>query len=87
MKALAHARQVAMYLSRKLTKSSFPEIGQKFNKDHSTVISAVRKVEQDVARACAVSDVMLCLLKGRATLAGASNEVPRDRLAAAYFGE
>ncbi len=44
-KALAHARQVAMYLSRKLTKSSFPEIGSKFNKDHSTVISACRKVE------------------------------------------
>ena len=45
-KALAHARQVAMYLCRKLTKSSFPEIGQRFNKDHSTVISAVRKVEK-----------------------------------------
>ena len=45
-KALAHARQVAMYLSRKLTKGSFPEIGARFNKDHSTVISAVRKVEK-----------------------------------------
>src|SRR5262249_29593999 len=44
-KHLAHARQVAMYLSRKLTKSSFPEIAAKFNKDHSTVISAARKVE------------------------------------------
>ncbi|MCE9668443.1 chromosomal replication initiator protein DnaA [Myxococcus stipitatus] len=44
-KALAHARQVAMYLSRKLTKSSFPEIASRFSKDHSTVISAVRKVE------------------------------------------
>ncbi|MBU8897217.1 chromosomal replication initiator protein DnaA [Corallococcus sp. H22C18031201] len=44
-KQLAHARQVAMYLSRKLTKSSFPEIGARFGKDHSTVISAVRKVE------------------------------------------
>ena len=45
-KALAHARQVAMYMCRKLTKSSFPEIGGRFNKDHSTVISAVRKVER-----------------------------------------
>ena len=45
-KQLAHARQVAMYLSRKLTKSSFPEIAGRFNKDHSTVISAVRKVEK-----------------------------------------
>jgi chromosomal replication initiator protein len=45
-KHVAHARQVAMYLCRKLTKSSFPEIGVRFNKDHSTVISAVRKVEK-----------------------------------------
>ena len=45
-KALSHARQVAMYLCRKLTKSSFPEIASRFNKDHSTVISAVRKVER-----------------------------------------
>lgn len=45
-KALAHARQVAMYLSRRLTKCSFPEIGVHFSKDHSTVISAVRKVER-----------------------------------------
>ncbi|WP_044189415.1 chromosomal replication initiator protein DnaA [Hyalangium minutum] len=44
-KALAHARQVAMYLCRKLTKSSFPEIASRFNKDHSTVIASVRKVE------------------------------------------
>lgn len=44
-KHIAHARQVAMYLCRKHTSSSFPEIGSKFQKDHSTVISAVRKVE------------------------------------------
>jgi chromosomal replication initiator protein len=45
-KQLAHARQVAMYLARKLTRSSFPEIAGRFNKDHSTVISSVRKVER-----------------------------------------
>jgi chromosomal replication initiator protein len=44
-KAVAHARQVAMYLCRTLTGASFPDIGQKFSKDHSTVISSVRKVE------------------------------------------
>ena len=31
---------------RKLTQSSFPEIAARFNKDHSTVISSVRKVER-----------------------------------------
>ncbi len=45
-KTVAQPRQIAMYLSRKLTNSSFPEIGQKFGgKDHSTVISACRKIE------------------------------------------
>ena len=46
VKHVAHARQVAMYLARNLTKASFPEIGKKFNRDHSTVISSVEKVEQ-----------------------------------------
>lgn len=38
-------RQIAIYLSRELTKASFPEIGEKFGgKDHSTVIYAVKKM-------------------------------------------
>jgi chromosomal replication initiator protein len=46
-RAVAHPRMVAMYLARKLTKMSFPEIGSRFGgKDHSTVISAVRKIER-----------------------------------------
>jgi chromosomal replication initiator protein len=46
-KAIARPRQIAMYLCRKLTDSSFPEIGQRFGgKDHSTVISACRKIEE-----------------------------------------
>jgi len=46
-RAVAHPRMVAMYLARKLTNMSFPEIGSRFGgKDHSTVISAVRKIER-----------------------------------------
>jgi chromosomal replication initiator protein len=46
-RAVAHPRMVAMYLARKLTKTSYPEIGSRFGgKDHSTVISAVRKIER-----------------------------------------
>jgi chromosomal replication initiator protein len=46
-RAIAHPRMVAMYLARKLTKMSYPEIGSRFGgKDHSTVISAVRKIER-----------------------------------------
>ena len=46
-KAVARPRQIAMFLSRKLTSSSFPEIGQRFGgKDHSTVIAACKKIAQ-----------------------------------------
>jgi chromosomal replication initiator protein len=46
-RAIAHPRMIAMYLARKLTNMSFPEIGSRFGgKDHSTVISAVRKIEK-----------------------------------------
>ena len=46
-RAIAHPRMISMYLARKLTNMSFPEIGSRFGgKDHSTVISAVRKIER-----------------------------------------
>jgi chromosomal replication initiator protein len=45
-KSVAFARQVAMYLCRQRLKSSFPELGRAFgNRDHTTVISAVKRVE------------------------------------------
>lgn len=40
-------RQIAMYLSKNLTKSSLPEIGKKFGgKHHTTVIHSIRKIEK-----------------------------------------
>ena len=45
-RGIAEARQVAMYLIRKLTNLSFPLIGEEFGKDHTTVLYNVRKVEQ-----------------------------------------
>ena len=44
-KGISEARQVAMYLIRKLTNLSLPDIGKEFAKDHSTVLYAIRKVE------------------------------------------
>jgi len=47
LKVFTLPRQISMYLSRKLTKLSFPEIGASFGgKDHSTVIHAVNKIEK-----------------------------------------
>ena len=45
-KNIAVPRQVTMYLARRYTGASYPEIGEKFGgKDHSTVIHAVKKIE------------------------------------------
>jgi chromosomal replication initiator protein len=47
LKAVVLPRQIAMYLSRQLTSSSYPEIGERFGgKDHSTIIHAIRKIEK-----------------------------------------
>jgi len=45
-RALAFARQVAMYLARKLAGASLPAIGEKFGRDHSTVIHAIQVIEK-----------------------------------------
>ena len=47
-KGTAEARQMAMYLIRKMTNLSLPDIGKEFSRDHSTVIHAVRKVENAI---------------------------------------
>ena len=44
-KGIAEPRQTAMYLIRKLTNLSLPEIGMQFGKDHTTVLYNIRKVE------------------------------------------
>ena len=44
---IARPRQIAMYLAKNLTSLSYPEIGRRFgNRDHTTIMHAVRKVEE-----------------------------------------
>lgn len=46
-RTVARPRQVAMYLSKKFTSKSLPEIGRKFGgKDHTTVMHAVKRIEE-----------------------------------------
>ncbi len=50
-KALAQARQIAMYLCRELTDLSLPRIGQTFgNRDHTTVMHADKKIRNEIAQ-------------------------------------
>ena len=49
-RVIVKPRQIAMYLSKTLTPRSFPEIGRRFGgRDHTTVLHAVRKIEDLVS--------------------------------------
>lgn len=46
-RTVARPRQIAMYFCKKLTRRSFPDIGQRFGgRDHTTVMHAVKRVEE-----------------------------------------
>ena len=46
-RSLARPRQIAMYLAKQYTTNSLPDIGRKFsNRDHTTVIHAVKKIDE-----------------------------------------
>lgn len=81
---VARPRQVAMYLCRELTPQSLPEIGRRFgNRDHTTVIHAIRTIEA------------LCLIDGDLAedvallryglLAANSEERDQQLIAASYL--
>ncbi|MGW8206654.1 MAG: helix-turn-helix domain-containing protein, partial [Hyphomicrobiaceae bacterium] len=43
-------RQIGMYLAKQLTARSLPEIGRRFgNRDHTTVLHAIRKIENEIS--------------------------------------
>lgn len=47
-KGTAEARQIAMYLIRKMTGLSLPDIAKEFGKNHTTVLYAIRRVEEEL---------------------------------------
>jgi chromosomal replication initiator protein len=49
-RAIAFPRQVAMYLARKYTGESLVDIGKAFNRDHSTVLHAIKTVSSQLVR-------------------------------------
>jgi chromosomal replication initiator protein len=50
-KAIAHARQIGVYLSRDLIKASFPSIGSSFGgRKHTTIMYSYEKIQQEIKR-------------------------------------
>ncbi len=61
---IARPRQIAMYLSKELTSKSLPEIGLAFDRDHSTIIHAVKTIETLIKSDAEVSEAVLFLKRG-----------------------
>ncbi len=62
VRTIARPRQVAMYLSKRLTSRSLPEIGRRFGgRDHTTIMHGIRKVEELMATDSQLSDDLLML--------------------------
>ena len=57
-KNIAAARQMATYLMRKLTTLTLEEIGAVLNRDHSTILHSIRKIEESVNTDAALSDTV-----------------------------
>ena len=56
-------RQMAMYLVRKLTSYSLPEIGKVFGRDHTTVMHACNKIEDERKKSAETDDIIRTLIE------------------------
>lgn len=64
-KVVALPRQIAMYLTRKLTEASYPEIGDRFGgKDHTTVMHGVAKIERLLQQDARLRSTLAALEQG-----------------------
>lgn len=59
-RTVAEARAVAMYLVRKLTPYSWVEVGDHFNKDHTSVIHNCKKIEKNLKEG--IQDNAMCVI-------------------------
>lgn len=67
-RSVTFPRQIAMYLTRKFTDQSLSDIGQLYNRDHSTVLHAIRTITREMAKETSVSeqiDLLCRKLKSR----------------------
>ena len=47
-KDIAYARHITIYMIRKLTDMSLPQIGKLFNRDHTTILSSIRNIQSEI---------------------------------------
>jgi chromosomal replication initiator protein len=55
-RAVTFPRQVAMYLTRKYTDKSLADIGNMYNRDHSTVLHAIKTITRDISQQTSVRE-------------------------------
>lgn len=46
---IAYPRHIAMYIAREVLDESYPRIGEEFNRDHTTVMTAVKKIRENLS--------------------------------------
>ncbi|PIE68850.1 MAG: chromosomal replication initiator protein DnaA [Deltaproteobacteria bacterium] len=62
-RSVTYPRQVAMFLSRKYTDESLADIGALYNRDHSTVLHAIKIINRDMQRKTSVREQLELLYK------------------------
>jgi chromosomal replication initiator protein len=55
-RSVTFPRQVAMYLTRKFTTHSLADIGNIYNRDHSTVLYAIKAITKDISRESSIRE-------------------------------
>jgi chromosomal replication initiator protein len=57
-RSISRPRQIAMYICRNYLNATYPDIGNHFNKDHSTAIAAIRNVDKMIKTDPSVKDAV-----------------------------
>lgn len=67
-RSIAFPRQVGMYMTRKFTDQSLADIGELYQRDHSTVLHAIKVITREMSRRSAVNEQIELLCKKLKTL-------------------
>ena len=60
---IAYARHVAIYLCRQLIDIPYNDIGKRFNRDHSTIMSSVEKIEKKIKESRELQEELEIIIK------------------------